>query len=204
MKTQWLFFDIGSTLVDESECYQKRYEEITLNSHITKDEFVVKVNEYAEKTSNAFHLAAELFHLPIPKWHNELERLYPDTEKVLKELSKKYRIGIIANQSLGSKERLNTWGIGQYIDLVVASAEVGILKPDLNIFKLALQEAGCVPDEAIMIGDRLDNDIIPAKTIGMHTVWIKQGFAAYQSIANNNEAPDFVINSLPELLFVLE
>lgn len=204
MKARWLFFDIGSTLADESVCYQKRYEEMTQNSHITKDELVAKVIEYAAKSSNACHLAAEFYHLTIPKWHHELECLYPDAEKVLNELSKKYQIGIIANQSLGSEERLNAWGVGQYIDLVVASAEVGISKPDLNIFKLALQKAGCKPDEAFMIGDRLDNDIIPAKTIGMNTIWIKQGFAAYKSIANSNETPDFVINSLSELLFVLE
>lgn len=85
----------------------------------------------------------------------------------------------------------------------MASAEAGLAKPDLRIFKLALQKACCLPEEAIMIGDRLDNDIIPAKAIGMHTVWIKQGFAAYQSIPENEEAPDAVIESLTELLPML-
>lgn len=200
MQAKWLFFDIGSTLADESECYQKRYEEITENNSVTKAEFEAKVIEYAKNTSNACHAAAEFYHLPIPKWHKELERLYPDTEFVLRRLAGKYRIGIIANQSPGSKERLDAWGIGRYIDLVIASAEAGLAKPDLRIFELALQKAGCLPEEAIMIGDRLDNDIIPAKAIGMHTVWIKQGFAAYQSVPENEKAPDAVIESLTELL----
>ena len=203
MNAQWLFFDIGSTLVDESECYDMRYGEITENSSVTKDEFEAKVVEYAAETSNACHAAAEFYHLPIPKWHKELERLYPDTEFVLRQLAGKYRIGIIANQSLGSEERLDAWEVGQYIDLVIASAEAGVAKPDPEIFYLALRKAGCKPEDAIMIGDRIDNDIVPAKMIGMHTIWIKQGFAAHQSIPENEKTPDAVIHSLSELLPML-
>lgn len=97
MQAKWLFFDIGSTLADESACYQKRYEEITENSPVTKAEFESKVIEYAKNTSNACHAAAEFYHLSIPKWHKELERLYPDAETVLQNLAEKYRIGVIAN-----------------------------------------------------------------------------------------------------------
>lgn len=54
-------------------------------------------------------------------------------------------------------------------------AEEGISKPDLRIFQLALEKAQCNSEEVIMIGDRIDNDIIPAKKIGMYTIWVKQG-----------------------------
>lgn len=36
--------------------------------------------------------------------------------------------------------------------------------------------AKCKPENAVMIGDRIDNDIVPAKQLGMKTIWIKQGF----------------------------
>ena len=53
----------------------------------------------------------------------------------------------------------------KYIDLLIASAEVGVEKPDRHIFELALERAGCKPEEAAMVGDRLDNDIVPANEI---------------------------------------
>ena len=42
------------------------------------------------------------------------------------------------------------------------------------VFHCALAKAQCLPVNAVMIGDRLDNDIVPAKKVGMKTVWIKQ------------------------------
>ena len=54
-----------------------------------------------------------------------------------------------------------------------------------------------------MIGDRLDNDIAPAKQLGMKTVWVRQGFAKYQSVKNIEEQPDYIINSIAEVLDIL-
>ena len=50
--------------------------------------------------------------------------------------------------------------------------------PDPEIFKLALERAGCALSEAVMIGDRLDNDIRPARLRGWKTIRVAQGFAA--------------------------
>lgn len=141
--------------------------------------------------------------VPLPKWHTEDEILYPDAAQCLKTLSRKYKIGIIANQELGTKERLQQQGILQYIDLVIASAEEGVAKPDEKIFKIALQRAACKSDNAIMIGDRIDNDIIPAKKLGFHTIWIKQGFGQYWNITKEEETPDYTVCSLSELCDIL-
>ena len=132
-----------------------------------------------------------------------LEKLYSDTKQVLEILSEKNRLGVIANQSLGTKERLDNWGIGKYFDVVVASAEAGCAKPDLKIFNLALEQAGCKPNEAVMIGDRLDNDVVPAKQLGMKTVWVRQGFAKYQNVNSENEQPDYTIEGINDILDVL-
>lgn len=51
----------------------------------------------------------------------------------------------------------------KHIDLVIASAEEGVSKPNPKIFEIALQRAQCEANKAIMIGDRIDNDIVPAK-----------------------------------------
>ena len=54
-----------------------------------------------------------------------------------------------------------------------------------------------------MVGDRLDNDIIPAKAIGMKTVWVKNGLAQYQSAEFGEGVADYQVNSLSEILSIL-
>lgn len=200
---KYLFFDIGSTLVDETDCVKKRCEVIIENNNINGQEFYDKVTECAKTDSYAVRAAALYYGAEIPRWYGELEKLYPDTKMILEILSKKYKLGVIANQIAGTKDRLDNWGIGKYFDVVVASAEAGCAKPNLKIFNLALEQAGRKPNEAVMIGDRLDNDIVPAKQLGMKTVWVRQGFAKYQSINNENEQPDYIIDTIGDILDIL-
>ena len=54
-----------------------------------------------------------------------------------------------------------------------------------------------------MIGDRLDNDIAPAKALGMKTIWIKQGYFKYVEQYTEDEKPDCTINNLSVLLELL-
>lgn len=197
---KWLFFDIGSTLVDETECYRDRVDLVTAKNKINKNEFIRKVYEYAETSDCAVKAAIAFYGAALPKWNGELERLYPNVTETLEKLSQKYRLGIIANQALGAKNRLDSWGIGKYFDVIVASAEEGCAKPDVRIFEAALEHADCKPSEAVMVGDRLDNDILPAKKLGMKTVWVKQGFAKYRNIISETEQADFIIESIDDLL----
>ncbi|MGN0535194.1 MAG: HAD family hydrolase [Eubacterium sp.] len=199
----WLFFDLGSTLIDETECYNSRIDFAVNSKNINRDEFLSKVYESAKTSATAIKTACSCYNIKLPEWDNKLEKLYSDTKQVLEILSKKYKLGVIANQSLGTKERLDNWNIGKYFDVVVASAEAGCAKPDLKIFNLALEQAGCKPSDAVMIGDRLDNDIVPAKQLGMKTVWVRQGFAKYQSINSENEQPDYIIDTIGDILDIL-
>lgn len=194
----WIFLDIGSTLIDESACIKKRCDVIIENNGIDRDAFYKKVIEYAKTDSNAVKSAASFFDAELPRWYTEYEKPYAKTENVLKKLSKKYKLGIIANQIAGTAERLDNLGILKYFDIVVTSDEAGCAKPDPEIFKIALNQTGCTADRCVMIGDRLDNDIVPAKKIGMKTVWVRQGFAKYQSVTNESETPDFTVETIEE------
>jgi FMN phosphatase YigB (HAD superfamily) len=62
-----------------------------------------------------------------------------------------------------------------------SSAEEHVEKPNRVIFELALSRAGCTASHAVMIGDRLDNDIRPAKLLGWRTIRVTQGFGRLQS-----------------------
>ena len=198
-KIKWIFFDIGSTLVDESAVYENRIKEITQGNNIDRNEFVAKVIERAQTSPKPIVSAAEDYGVKVPAWRHDLEVLYPDTKEVLQRLSQKYKIGIIANQDFGTEQRLTDFNVHQHIDLVIASAEEGVAKPDLRIFQIALARADCKPEEAVMVGDRIDNDIIPANKIGMTTMWIKQGFGSYAEPKTVEEQSDYIVNSLAEI-----
>lgn len=196
---KWIFFDIGSTLIDESVAYKSRIEKTIVNTDISFDVFYDKMIEFYRQNKKGDKETVKHFGLTLAPWNSDDEVVYPEAEACLKTLSKKYKLGIIANQNFGSEERLEKFGLLKYINLVVASAEEGVAKPDLRIFEIAIARANCKPDEAVMVGDRLDNDIAPANKIGMKTVWIKQGFGGLATVQSNEEKSDIIINSLTEL-----
>lgn len=196
---EWIFFDLGSTLVDESKAYEERLKTVAETAKVSY--------EYVYQTALAFYQenkkgdleTMKLLNVEKPKWSKEVEILYCETEECLRRLSEKYNIGVIANQSLGTEKRLKEFGILQYINLVIASAEEGIAKPDRRIFEIALNRANCKPQHAVMVGDRIDNDIVPAKELGMKTIWIKQGFGKYWKISGEHEQADYEVNNLSEV-----
>ena len=200
---KWLFFDVGSTLVDEHLAYEHRMREMADLANTTYSSVYETAMTFYKQNKKGDLETAKLLGVELPKWHKEDEILYSDAAKCLEILSSRYKIGIIANQSLGTKARLEQHGILQYIDLVIASAEEGVAKPDKRIFELALNRSNCKPGDAVMIGDRIDNDIVPAKRMGMHTIWIKQGYGQYWDITDEVEKADCTVHSLMEICNVL-
>ena len=196
---KWIFFDLGATLVDESDVYKSRCEYAINQLNIEPEEFMNRVYEEAKVSPTPIRTAAKAYGVTLPEWDNSLEKLYDSAYGVLSALHGRYKLGIIANQSLGTQERIDKWGIGQFFDVVIASAEAGCAKPDPGIFTMALRKAGCKAEDAVMIGDRLDNDIIPAKKLGMKTVWVRQGYAIYQNIDDESKRPDLIVDTIEEL-----
>lgn len=197
---KWLFFDVGSTLMDEHLSYEHRMRDIAELANVPYESVFDMAMKFYRQNKKGDLETAKAFQVRLPQWHKEDEILYPDAQKCLEKLSQKYKIGIIANQSPGTKERLRQHGILQYIDLIIASAEEGVAKPDQRIFEIALARSNCEPDHAVMIGDRIDNDIVPANLLGMNTIWMKQGFGQYWNIMQEIEKADYVVNNLAELL----
>ena len=204
MNIKWIFFDVGSTLVDETEAYDHRAREMISGTGITFKEFDDIRIALAKQGLDGNSAAIKYFGLTKTPWHSEDELPYSDIQSTLAALiDKGYKLGIIANQKLGTKERLDSWGLRQYFDVIAASAEIGYAKPDKEIFEKAFELAKCTAAESMMVGDRLDNDIIPAKSLGMKTVWIKNGLAQYQNIELGEGVADYQIHSLSEILQIL-
>ena len=199
---KWLFFDVGSTLVDESEVYRKRFGQIAERAGVSFEEVLERSLDYYREGKKGDKETASFYGVELPQWDPSPERTFPDAEECLIKLSKHYKIGVIANQQLGAAQRLEEYGLLKYIDLVVASAEEGVAKPDLRIFCTALDRSGCSAENAVMIGDRMDNDIIPADRMGMKTVRVMQGLAASDK-SSYDVTPDYTVNSLTELCELL-
>ena len=202
-KPLWIFFDMGSTLVDESGAYRKRNLEMLEGTGITLEQFLAKCKEL--NCHNSDVPAIEYFGLTKPRWPREAEILFPDAFPTLEALKTKgYHLGIIANQSPGAEQRLKNWGILPFFEVVAPSAELGMEKPEPDIFFWALEKAGCRPEDAVMIGDRLDNDVAPANRLGMLSIRILRGSARAYSPASEEETPDFTVEHLTEIPSLFE
>ena len=201
MPRPWIFFDVGSTLADEAEAYGVRNREMLSHSGIDPAEFETRRRAFASQGQDGNAAAIRYFGLKRTPWPGHLERPYPDAIPALEALQKLgYPLGIIANQVPGLEERLTRWGLRDYFTVVASSAELGLEKPDPAIFRAALQMAHCPPENAVMVGDRLLNDIIPAHDLGMKTIWVRRGLAIYHDPSAGAGLADAIVDDLTQLV----
>jgi putative hydrolase of the HAD superfamily len=83
-----------------------------------------------------------------------------------------FRLALVSNFTANLPLILKETGLAAGFDAVVCSAIEGVKKPDASIFRVALDRLGVAAAQAVMIGDSLGNDIVPAKQLGMTTVWL--------------------------------
>ena len=97
--------------------------------------------------------------------------LFQGTIEILEYLKPKYTLHIITNgfQEIQEK-KLRLSGISSYFNHVINSEMAGVKKPNPIIFELALKNAQVIPENAIMIGDSLEADILGAKASGLHAL----------------------------------
>ena len=121
--------------------------------------------------------------------------------EVLEAIRKEgYRIAMIANgDSAGVRNIVETTGLQDYFDAIIISDEVGVEKPCPGIFKTTLVKLGVKAENAVMVGNRIDADIVGANRLGMKSVWFKWNTRYSSAIHSSEGKPDFTINSLFEL-----
>ncbi len=201
---KWLFFDLGGTVYDETFSDKQRIDRLIEKAQldIAYDDFYAEMQKSAtEFAPSPFGSAREKLGIEenVP-YSNEKEILYPNAVEVIRKLSEKYKLGIIANQPPNTAKRLKKDGLYDLFQICLLSECVNLFKPDTSFFKRALEETECQPHEAVMIGDRLDNDVFPAKSVGMKTVRIVQGLYSVQCARSDEYAADYEIGKLEELI----
>ena len=190
---KWIFFDIGNVILNDDPAmavlYKYLHEAINRDcGNITFEELLYHREQSILHNRDGKHYnTVGIKFLGEVKWKKEfksirkklsdnwekLSPLLPGVTSVIKTLCRHYNLGLIANQPREVVSILKKHNLMQYFKVNGISALIGYQKPDERIFKYALKNANCKPEEAIMIGDRIDNDIVPAKTIGINTIWLK-------------------------------
>lgn len=98
--------------------------------------------------------------------------LMPGAKELLEYLRPKYRMFILSN---GFKElqsrKMQKAGINGYFDALILSEDIGVNKPNPQLYEYALQKAGAEIKESLMIGDMFDTDIIGAANFGMDQLY---------------------------------
>lgn len=118
-------------------------------------------------------MATELEHFAasVPAWPP-----FPDSAPALQALHTKYQLAIISNidDDLFAMSALH---LQVQFDWVITAQQVQSYKPSLHNFRMALARIGVPPQKILHVAQSLYHDIVPAKTLGLSTVWINRRHA---------------------------
>ncbi|RKU13837.1 hypothetical protein C6503_15485 [Candidatus Poribacteria bacterium] len=170
----------------------------------------------AEVRDARFQCLFEELDLPIDRMMEELSdffcsryltglRLYEDVT-VLEKLTG-YHVGIITNGAHDAHtdsqlSKVRHLGLSERIQSLTISGEIGVRKPKVEIFKVACERADVLPEEAMYIGDSIQNDIVGANRAGMTSVLINRKSEVLIP-ESTDEQPDYTVSSLHEVLSCL-
>lgn len=187
------------------EYYQKRADEDFVEY---PSDYVLKEALRAHSVPNppAEHLRRALnAYYGVSQQHWQVE---PDAVPMLEELcARGCRLGIVSNASDDDDVQIlvDKAGLRPYFDFILTSAVAGVRKPNRKIFEQALAFWGARPEQAVMVGDLIEADVVGANQMGITSVWIpRRADTPENRAAAAVDPPDATINALSELPGVLE
>jgi FMN phosphatase YigB (HAD superfamily) len=191
-------FDVGETLVDESRAWALEAERAGV-APLTFFAALGALIERGEDHRRIWRLVGVERPLGAPPAPTRAD-LYPDAPPCLERLrASGYRLGVAGNQPAGGVEALELPA-----DFVASSAGWGVEKPDARYFEHVAAAAGTAAERIAHVGDRVDNDVVPAKRAGMLAVFIRRGPWGHLQAARPEAAhADARVESLSEIPGVL-
>ena len=176
-------FSLGKITVDEYRI--RRYSDVLVSMNYTKN------IDLSEKFN-------ELFMYQI---NNKIE-LFDDVIPTILQLQKHDVIlAILTNgPSDGQRQKIVTTGLDKYFPYIFIGEEIGFFKPKKEAFEYVLNCFRCTPEEMIMIGDSLVDDILGPKQLGICTILIDRN----NLYKKNKIRPNYIINNLSDLTELLE
>ena len=189
-------FDVGETLVDESRSWLRVAHEVG----VTPLTLMGVLGALAER-SEPHHRVWEVLGVEPPTTPSEIlpEDLYPDALPALGALrAAGYVVAVAGNQPARAEQQLRDAGVE--VDMVATSARWGVAKPAPAFFARVVTDLGLTPPDVLYVGDRLDNDVLPARGIGMRTAFVRRGPWGYVQARRADAAlADVRVDSLREL-----
>ena len=201
-------FDVGEVLVDETREYGTWADWLGVPRHVFSAVFgavIARGQDYRE-TFQVFQPGFDLAKARQqradegrPEWFGE-DDLYPDVRPTLARLRDAgLWVGIAGNQTARAGGILRDLGLPA--DMIATSDDWGVTKPDPGFFRKMIEVSPVGLEGTLYVGDRLDNDIIPAARLGLRTALVRRGPWAmiYQQDPEAARVPTLRVDSLAEL-----
>jgi HAD superfamily hydrolase (TIGR01662 family) len=132
-------------------------------------------------------------------------QMRPEVPALLRRLANRgLKLGIVANQPAGMAERLQREGIADLFEHVGITGLTGLRKPDPRAFMAACDALAVTPADTIMVGDRIDIDVAPAKALGMAAILFRGGRHRRQKPRSPAEEADAAVADVLELEAALD
>jgi HAD superfamily hydrolase (TIGR01509 family) len=212
-----VLLDIGGPIFDEDEAIEKSDHELwkrlkTRGIRVSREHIEAARMKAIESYAPSY-LRATIWHLVKPNtelyeelvkkvgnvFENHCKKIRPEISTVLSALVRRYRLALAANQPAKTRAFLEAHGLLAYFQLDWLPKELGFHKPDPRFFVAILEKLKLEPEQTVMVGDRLDNDIWPAKLVGLNTVRILVGPHRAQEPRTPMDIPDLTIRELSAL-----
>ncbi len=169
--TRVAVFDVGETLVDETRAWSEHADAVG----VTRLTLFAALGALIQRGEDHRQVWA-LLGVDPPAHDVQIlgEDLYPDAIPCLQALARRgLRIGLAGNQPDRSEAALARLGLP--VTFIASSARWGIEKPSPEFFDRVISDAHALPAQIAYIGDRLDNDVLPARQAGMFAVFLRRG-----------------------------
>jgi len=207
MTDRWVCLDVGETLIDETRVWSTWADELG----VPRLTFMAAMGAVIARGGQHGDVFA-VFGLTRDQWrarHGAVEAayggfreedLYPDARRAITGLeAADYRVAAVANQPASRSAELRALGIAP--EVLAMSDEMGVAKPDPAFFARALALMGDPPPASVAyVGDRVDNDVMPAAAAGIHAIWLRRGPWGVVQQLPAGVRPALVVDSLDELV----
>ena len=207
MPVKAVFFDLGETLIDETRMWREwaAYMDVPEQTFMAALEAVIADGEHHHRAFERLRpgfdpKAAQRQRVADgTRYLYEPRDLYPDARPCLTSLRQAgHFVGIAGNQSRDLLASMLALGLDA--DIITTSEHLGFDKPSPRFFEAMLAQSGFRAAEAAYVGDRVDNDILPARAIGMVTVFIERGpWGRIHARQGQASQADIRIHALSEL-----
>ncbi|MGY0216956.1 HAD family hydrolase [Endozoicomonadaceae bacterium StTr2] len=186
-------FDLEKLTAHKFQLLQSRPNLASQISELRRESLRLALEESGYSQEEAVTLAEGAFNSFLNKRH--AVTYFEGVEETLDQLAEKYQLIAITNGNID----LRQLSISCLFSHAFNAEDLGVKKPDPDIYKLALQHAGVDIKETVHIGDCPVNDVTAAQKIGLRTIWYNPENQPWLG----NRQPDATICRISELLSAL-